>query len=98
MSGVTKLEIEESISELKNQMKQQKSSLNFVKLQTLYLWKIKAAETVRHLALLTGRKERTVHRWLKLYREGGITKLLEEKPRTGRPLKNISRTKSSISK
>ncbi len=87
MSGVPKIEIIESIPELKDLMKQQKSSLGFAKIQTLYLWKIQAAETVRHLAILIGRGERTIHRWLKLYRQGGIDKLLKENHPTGRPKK-----------
>ena len=87
MSGVPKIEIIESIPELKDLMKQQKSSLGFAKIQTLYLWKIQAGETVRHLAILIGRGERTIHRWLKLYRQGGIEKLLQESQPTGRPKK-----------
>jgi len=42
---------------------------------------------VRHLALLVGRTERTVHRWLSLYREGGIERLLFEGNPTRRPKK-----------
>ena len=87
MSGVPKIEVLESVTELKALMKEQKRSLEFAKVQTLYLWKIKAVETVRHLAILIGRGERTIHRWLKMYREGGIEKLLEEHNPTGRPKK-----------
>lgn len=94
MSGSPHLEITESASELKDLMKQQKSSLGFAKVQTLYLFKIQAVETVRHLSVLIGRAERTIHRWLKLYREGGIENLLEERLPTGRPKKNFGRTSS----
>jgi transposase len=87
MSGVPKIEIKESVSELKSLMSKQKSSLGFAKVQTLYLWKIRAVETVRHLAILIGKGERTIHRWLRLYRQGGIEKLLEEHQPTGRPKK-----------
>ena len=34
-----------------------------------------------------GRSESTVHHWLQLYRQGGLEKLLEEIPKTGRPKK-----------
>jgi len=46
--------------------------------QSLYLLKIKAVETVRYLAILMGRGESTIHRWLKVYREKGIKGLLNE--------------------
>jgi predicted transcriptional regulator len=87
MSGVSKIEILEPTETLKCLMKQQKTGLGFAKIQALYLMKIQAVETVRHLAVVLGRGEATVHRWLYLYKEGGIEKLLEEKPKTGRPKK-----------
>ena len=36
---------------------------------------------------MMGRSESTVHYWLQLYRDGGLSKLLEEPPKTGRPKK-----------
>ena len=56
-------------------------------MQSLYLLKIKAVETVRYLAVLVGRSERTVHRWLSCYREGGRENLLAEPENPGRPPK-----------
>jgi len=78
MSGIPKIEIKESASELRELMKKQKTSFEFAKLQTLYLLKINAAETVRYVAVLIGRGESTIHRWLKVYREAGIQALLKE--------------------
>ena len=78
MTGVPHIEIKESAEELKQLMKKQTSSLSFAKLQSLYLLKIKAVETVRYLAILMGRGESTIHRWLKVYREKGIKGLLNE--------------------
>ncbi|HEY9705060.1 MAG TPA: IS630 family transposase [Allocoleopsis sp.] len=68
-------------------MKQQKTPLNFAKVQSLYLLKIKAVETVRYLAVIIGRSESTIHEWLYRYKTGGIEELLEEHPKTGRPKK-----------
>ena len=68
-------------------MKQQKTALGYAKVQALYLIKIQAVETVRYLAVIIGRSEVTIHHWLKLYRTGGIEKLLEVPPKTGRPKK-----------
>ena len=94
--------IAESADTLKSLMKKQKTALNYAKVQTLYLLKIQAAETVRYLAVILGRlrtahdaeiirhpcpPESTIHHWLQLYRTGGLEKLLEEPPKTGRPKK-----------
>jgi len=87
MSGVPQIEIMESTQELKELMKRQKNSLNFAKVQSLYLLKIQAVETVRHLAVIMGKGERTIHRWLNLYRTGGMEKLLTEAEKGGRPKK-----------
>ena len=80
MSGVPNIEIVESVEELKSEMKKQKTALNFAKVQALYLLKIQVAETVRYLAIIMGRAESTIHSWLQLYRQGGLSKLLEEHP------------------
>lgn len=88
MSGVSKVEIAESSETLRELMKKQKESLLYAKVQALYLFKIEAAETVRYLAVLVGRDETTVHRWLRMYREGGLEKLLTERKPSGRPRKH----------
>ncbi|MBO9997493.1 MAG: helix-turn-helix domain-containing protein [Cyanobacteria bacterium SID2] len=85
MSGVPKIEIQESVKTLQQLLKRQESATGFAKVQALYLLKIQAAETVRYLAVLLNRSEPTVHRWLKLYREGGVEALLEERKSPGRP-------------
>jgi transposase len=87
MSGVSKIEIVESVTELKMLMKQQKTGLRYAKVQSLYLLKIKAVENVNYLAIIIGRGESTIHRWLHLYRNGGLSLLLEEPLKTGRPKK-----------
>jgi transposase len=68
-------------------MKQQKTGLGYAKIQSLYLLKISAVETVRHLAIIIGRGESTIHRWLHQYKIGGISLLLSEPRKTGRPKK-----------
>ena len=81
MPGIPKIEIAESVEELKSLMKQQKSGLGYAKVQSLYLLKIKVVENVNYLAVIIGRGESTIHRWLQLYRKGGLSLLLEEPPR-----------------
>ena len=87
MSGRPKIEIRESVKELRTLLKQQKTALNYAKVQALYLLKIEATETIRYLAVMMGRSESTIHYWLQLYRLGGLDKLLEEHPKIGRPKK-----------
>ncbi len=87
MSGVSKIAIAESAGFLKTLMKKQKVALNYAKVQALYLLKIQVAETIRYLAVIMGRSESTIYYWLQLYRDGGLEKLLEEPPKTGRPKK-----------
>ena len=87
MSGVPKIKIAESVEELKMLMKQQKTGLGYAKIQSLYLLKINAVETVRHLAIIIGRGESTIHRWLHQYKIGGMSHLLSEPTKTGRPKK-----------
>jgi transposase len=87
MSGVPKIEVRESIEELKLLMKQQKTGLGYAKVQSIYLLKIRVVENINYLAVIIGRGESTIHRWLELYKRGGLSLLLEEPPKTGRPKK-----------
>jgi transposase len=96
MSGVSKVEVTESVETLKSLMKQQKTALNHAKVQSLYLLKINVAETVRYLAVIMGRSESTIYHWLQLYKTGGMSKLLEEPPQTGRPTKLEIETIASL--
>jgi len=98
MSGVSRIAIAETASNLKYLMKKQKNTLKYAKVQALYLLKIKAVETIRYLAVIMGRSESTIHYWLQLYRQGGIEKLLEEPPKTGRPKKLDIETVAKIQK
>jgi transposase len=87
MSGRPKIEITESLGQLRELMKFQKKVLNYNKVQALYLIKSKQAKTVREIALILLKGETTIHRWFALYREGGIELLLRERKITGRPKK-----------
>ncbi len=42
-------------------------------------------KNIAELAKILARKRITIHRWLRLYREGGISNLLSERKSTGRP-------------
>ncbi len=62
MSGVSRIEVRESIEELKLLIKQQKTRLGYAKVQSLYLLKIRVAENINYLAVIIGREESTIHR------------------------------------
>lgn len=84
MAGVYKLEIAESVEDLKQLLRAQKSASDKERLQLLYLLKSEQAKTVQAAAELLGRHRVTVQAWLRLYREGGLSGLLSHQPRLGR--------------
>lgn len=85
MAGVTKVEIKESVDELHELLRKQKTVSSKECIQALYLLKIGQIKTVQHLTKVLGRGRITVHRWLKLYTESGLKSLLEQKHKSGRP-------------
>lgn len=85
MSGVVKINIKESAAELKRLLSKQKSKRGFERVQALYLLKTGQVDTVQHLAVVIGCHRTTIQGWLREYRLGGLTLLLEERVRPGRP-------------
>ncbi|BAZ68009.1 putative transposase [Fischerella sp. NIES-4106] len=85
MCRVLKVEIRETQDELQELLRQQKTGLGKERVQALYLLKTRQVETVQHLAVVLGRGRITVQRWLRLYRDGGLNRLLEQKKSPGRP-------------
>ena len=86
MSGVVKIDIIESVEELKTLLAAQKTAFGKERVQALYLLKTKQVETVQHLATILGRNRVTVQRWLRSYRSGGLCKLLSQHKSQGRPM------------
>lgn len=84
MAGVYKLDIAESVEDLKQLLRSQKSASDRERIQLLYLLKSEQAKTVQAAAALLGRHRVTVQDWLRLYRQGGLSQLLAHKPRVGR--------------
>jgi transposase len=85
MSGVVLIEIRETEEELKAVLRKEKDATRHEKLQVLYWLKTKTVETVLSFAVRLGKHRTPIQRWLSSYREGGIEKLLFQKPRSGRP-------------
>lgn len=85
MTGVYKLDIQESEDDLKQLLRQQKTASGKERIQLLYLLKTQQAKTVQDAAAILGRHRATLQEWLRHYREGGIAQLLQRNPRSGRP-------------
>lgn len=88
MAGVPKIEITESIEELKLLMKQQRKASGYAKIRSLYLLKVNTVKTIKQLAVILNRKESTIHHWLHKYKTGGLSFLLEESSKKERLKKN----------
>lgn len=84
MSGVLKIEIEESLSKLKELLKGQKTGKSKERIQVLFWLKSGQAKTIEELAARSGHHRTTISRWLSQYRCGGVIKLLNIKTSTGR--------------
>ncbi|MEM8603071.1 MAG: helix-turn-helix domain-containing protein, partial [Cyanobacteria bacterium P01_H01_bin.121] len=76
MSGVYKLEIQESLTELKTLLRHQKTASDQERVQLLYLLKSQQASTLQQAAALLGRHRVTIQRWARNYRQGCLAKLL----------------------
>jgi len=85
MSGVVRIEIRETAAELKELMRQEKDAVRQEKLQVLYWLKTQMVDRVLSAAVMLGKHRTTIQRWLSSYRSGGLTKLLSQKPRSGKP-------------
>ncbi|MFN6571464.1 helix-turn-helix domain-containing protein [Dendronalium sp. ChiSLP03b] len=85
MAGITKVEIFKSADQLHELLRKQKTVLGFERIQALYLLKIGQVKTIQDLAIVLGRGAATVQRWLKAYKELGITSLVSTKKGSGRP-------------
>ena len=85
MARVTKVEILESAEQLHELLRKQKTALSKERIQALYLLKIGQVKTMQDLAVVLGRGTATVQRWLKAYKESGITSLVSRKKGSGRP-------------
>lgn len=84
MAGVYKLEITETVDELKHLLRTQKTASAKERVQLLYLLQSGQAKTVDCAASLLGRHRVTIQQWLRLYRKGGLSGLLERKSPPGR--------------
>jgi transposase len=83
MSGIYKLEIQESLEELKGLLRQQKTASDKERVHLLYLLKSGQAKTLQAAALVLGRHRVTIQSWARHYRQGGLNALLSHRPHLG---------------
>ena len=84
MAGIVKIEITESIETLSNWLKQEKNTKKKERIQALFWIKTNLAETIGYLSSLSGKHRTTISRWLSLYRQGGLSKMLDIPIASGR--------------
>ena len=87
MTGIIKIEINESAEELLEQLKNSDNQELKERIQALYWLKTKQVESTGALASLTGKHRTTISRWLSKYRKGGLKGLLSQGKKTGRTRK-----------
>ena len=79
-----KVEISESLEELSKALKYAKSASSKERLQMLYWLKSGQVTSRRSLAERMGRDKATITRWLRKYKDGGCSNLLQVKHAPGR--------------
>ena len=62
MSGISKLEIKETVEELRELLAIQKTASNKERVQLLYLLKTGHGQTISHTAQILGRNRVTLHK------------------------------------
>ncbi len=85
MAGITRIEIQETPTELEELIQQQSNPNLKERLQVLYLLQLPNAMSVSAVAKVIGRHRGSVQRWLSQYRDSGLKGLLETRQSSGRP-------------
>ena len=96
MSQVLKIEISETVEELKDLLNLTKNQKVKERIQTLYWLKSRQVKSEKAIANLTGKHRTTISRWLRSYRRGGINALLSKGKSTGRRKKLNAEIEESL--
>ena len=76
MARISKLVVLQSSEELKKLVKSQRKYKNIQRLQSLLYIKEQSFKTREELSQFMGVSRRTIEKWVSLYREGGLDKML----------------------
>ena len=85
MSRPLRIDITESLEELKHRLQHDSQASHHERLQMLYWLKQGLVSSRQQLSQLLNRGETTITRWLTAYRQGGLAQLLEVKTAPGKP-------------
>lgn len=85
MSGVTKIEIQESATELAERVQAETQPKLKERLQVLYLLALPKAMSISEIAHVVGKHRGTLQRWLSDYQKQGLDQFLKIQEVTGRP-------------
>lgn len=84
MSGVLKINITQTVQQLKTLLAKQTTARGKERILALYLLKINKARTLKDLAVVLGRDTATLHRWLQRYKTYGLEGMLTVRKGQGR--------------
>jgi DNA-binding transcriptional ArsR family regulator len=84
MANKFQVEIQETLEELEHRLERAITAVSKEKLLLLYWIATKKITTREELARMLKRDESTIYRWLKIYKQGGITELLTVKKAPGK--------------
>src|SRR4028118_740473 len=84
MANKFQVEIQETVEELEHRLERAITSVSKEKLLLLYWIATKKIKTREELATMLKRDESTIYRWLRTYKQGGITSLLTVKKAPGK--------------
>lgn len=96
MSGVIKIEILETVDELRELLKSTQSKEITERVQALYWLKSGQVQTTKAIANLIGKHRVTVSRWLSSYKAQGINALLNTGKSSGRKKKLSPSVEASL--
>jgi len=85
MAKRVKIEIKETIDELQALIKQETNAKKKERLQLLYLLQSDQVPTLEAIAIILGKNTATLYRWLKQYRQGGLSQCLDLYQPQGKP-------------
>ena len=84
MANKFKVEIQETVEELEHRLERAITAVSKEKLLLLYWIATKKIKTREELATMLKRDSSTIYRWLRAYKQGGITSLLTVKKAPGK--------------
>lgn len=85
MTGVTKVEIQESAAEIAKRLQAETHPKLKERLQVLYLLALPKAMSISEIAQVVGKHRGTLQRWLSDYQNQGLDRFLKISKVTGRP-------------